>query len=79
VSRYLVQFDRLGRVPNPPNLECEADDSDDLEAAILNHSRPYHGSRGREVVLTGDENGGTGTVLCGFHSGGSFTYAAVQS
>lgn len=75
--RYSVVFSRLGRTENPPSLTCEADDSDDLEAAILNYSRPYHASRGREVILHGDETGGTGSVLCGSHSGGTFTYSTV--
>lgn len=54
--QYRVTFDRIGRNHNPPLLETEAKDADDLAYAVHRHARPHLGSRDYEVDVNLETN-----------------------
>jgi hypothetical protein len=80
---YRVTYERVGRhggrngSPAPAPFTVWANDADDLAAAILKDARPRLVSRFPEAVV--DLEAGTGFILAGVHTAGTFTVAALAS
>lgn len=74
MSLYKVTFERIGRRRDLPPQVFAAKDADELAAKVYNFGRPYLMSR--DVAMDLDMEQGRGEFLCGFRSGGTFTFVA---
>lgn len=68
---YRIEFERIGRTRAVAPLTGVAESDVDIAEAVYRHARPH--LRSREVVVAVDLEEMRGTIICGFHSGGTFT------
>jgi hypothetical protein len=72
---YTVSFARVGRNHSVRPLEItSSEDADYIAERIHRYARQYLASRDVEVMVDLDKM--TGSIFCGFNSGGTFTIAA---
>ena len=76
MTKYIVEFERIGRKKNVPTLSTKAIDADDLAEKIWRYARPHLMSRDIEVFV--DENIGGGHILCGMRNGGKFSITEIM-
>lgn len=75
--RHRIEFERIGRNRNVEPLHVLALGEADLCRAIRAHARPHLRSRDFDVMLSDD--GASGWIACGMHSGGEFTIQAIDN
>lgn len=71
MKTYRVTFERIGRNHHVAPMTAKVVDTDQLAEYIHKHARPHLRSRDYDVII--DLEKGTGSIACGFHSGGEVT------
>lgn len=79
MTRYLIEFERIGRNHGVPPVTVEANGEADLCRQIRAVARKHLASPSFDVLLEYAEDGETviaGWFACGMHSGGNFAVTA---
>lgn len=82
MSTYRVDFERIGRTHDVPQLTCDAVDADELADKVWDYARRYLVSRDYEVTVRGDEDEDdlrSGKVSIGYGRFGGGTFEEVAA
>ena len=74
--KHRIEFERVGRNRSVEPLHALALGEAELCRAIRNHVRPHLRSADFDVMLNDD--GRSGWLACGMHSGGNFTIQSID-
>lgn len=70
MTKYRIEFTRIGRTHEPPFLEVEATSLDDVVQAVYSHARRFLRSQDYDVELNGQSM--QGVIYAGLHDAGRF-------